>query len=249
MRISLVTLFPDYFRGPLETGILKRASDAGLVTFDLIDLRTFGEGRHRVTDDYPFGGGAGMILKPGPVVHAIERARETNPGARVLLLTPQGRLFSQRLAAEMAQSSGMALVCGRYEGFDERIRGFCDDEISMGDFVLMGGEAAALAVIEAVLRLVPGVLGAIESPVEESLADGLLEYPQYTRPRVFRGMEVPGVLLGGHHAEVAAWRRRQALARTAARRPDLLERAPLTEDERAYARRVCRGEEPGCGSE
>ncbi len=244
MRISVVTLFPEYFRGPLETGILGRAADQGLVAVDLVDLRPFGEGRHQVTDDYPFGGGAGMVMKPGPVVDAIDRVRAGRPGVRVALLSPQGRRFDQAVAREYAALDAFALVCGRYEGFDERVRAFVDDELSVGDFVLMGGEAAALAVIEATARLVPGVLGDARSPAEESHADGLLEYPQYTRPREFRGLAVPEVLLSGHHGRIAEWRREQAVIRTARRRPDLLERADLTGAERALARRT-RG--PGSG--
>lgn len=242
MRFSVVTLFPEYFRGPLEAGILGRAREEGKVAVDLVDLRTFGEGRHRITDDYPYGGGAGMVMKPGPAVGAIEAVRGQWPGCRVVLLTPQGRLFSQGAAREFSLEPCLALVCGRYEGFDERIRAFCDDEVSLGNFVLMGGEAAALAVIEATARLVPGVLGAAASPEEESLAEGLLEYPQYTRPRNFRGLEVPEVLLGGHHAEIAAWRRRQAVARTARRRPDLLAGACLTPQERALTEGAGAGE-------
>lgn len=241
MRFTVVTLFPGFFEGPLKVGILGRAVEAGRVSVETLDLRPFGEGRHRVTDDYPFGGGAGMVMKPGPVVDAIEAARAASPGARVALLTPQGRLFRQPVARELA-GRDLVLVCGRYEGFDERVRAYCDDELSVGDVVLMGGEAAALVVVEAVARLLPGVLGDAESSVEESLSDGLLEYPQYTRPREFRGAEVPEVLLNGHHAEIAAWRRKQALLRTALRRPDLLEAAPVAEEERAWARRAARGE-------
>ncbi|MBI5017407.1 MAG: tRNA (guanosine(37)-N1)-methyltransferase TrmD [Deltaproteobacteria bacterium] len=247
MRFTIVTLFQGYFAGALESGILGRAREAGLVTVDFVDLRVFGEGRHRVTDDYPFGGGAGMVMKPGPVVSAIEVARAASPGCRVVLLTPQGRLFRQPVARELASAGregpgGLVLVCGRYEGFDERIRPYCDDELSIGDFVLMGGEAAALVVIEAVARLLPGVLGAEASSEEETLSEGLLEYPQYTRPRSFRGAAVPEVLLGGHHADVAAWRRRQALVRTARRRPDLLDAAPLSDDDRRWARRAAADE-------
>jgi len=237
VRFVVVTLFPEFFRGPLEAGILGRAREEGKVSVELVDLRPFGEGRHRITDDYPFGGGAGMVMKPGPVVAAIEAVREGNRGCRVALLTPQGRPLRQERVRELAGVECLALVCGRYEGFDERIRGFCDDEVSLGDFVLMGGEVAALAVIEATARLVPGVLGAAESPEEESLSEALLEYPQYTRPRSFRGLEVPEVLLGGHHGEIAAWRRRQAVTRTAVRRPDLLETAQLTGEERALVER------------
>ncbi len=245
LTVHVVTLFPGMFRGPLDEGILGRAVAEGKVVVDLVDLRAFGEGRHRITDDYPFGGGAGMVMKPGPVVSAIEHVRSRDPDTRVVLLTPQGRPFRQEVAREFAAGGSVALVCGRYEGFDERVRAFCDDEVSVGDYVLMGGEAAAWVVLEATARLVPGVLGDETSPVEESLTAGLLEYPQYTRPRVFRGMEVPAVLLSGHHAEIAAWRRRQAVIRTARRRPELLERAELTPEERRLAERVQRGEEIG----
>lgn len=244
MRIAVVTLFPEYFRGPLASGILGRAQGEGKFAVEAIDLRAYGEGRHRITDDYPFGGGAGMVMKPGPVVKAVEAVREALPACRVVLLTPQGRPFRQATAREFAELEHLALVCGRYEGFDERVRAFCDDEVSVGDFILMGGEAAALAVIEATARLIPGVLGAAESSLEESLAEGLLEYPQYTRPRAFRGLEVPKVLLGGNHGEIAAWRRREAVIRTARRRPDLLGQAQLSAGEEALVREVMAGETP-----
>lgn len=242
MRIVVVTLFPEYFRSPLEEGILGRAREAGRLAVEAADLRPFGEGRHRITDDYPFGGGAGMVMKPGPVVAAVEAVRKDLPGCRVVLLTPQGRPFRQATAREFSAMKALALVCGRYEGFDERVRAFCDDEVSVGDFILMGGEAAALAVIEATARLIPGVLGASESPLEESLTEGLLEYPQYTRPRSFRGLRVPDVLLGGNHGEIAAWRRREAVIRTARRRPDLLREVILSPAEQALVRRVEAGE-------
>lgn len=245
MKVSVVTLFPDYFRGPLAAGILGRAVEAGLVEFEVRDLRPYGEGRHRITDDTPYGGGAGMVMKAGPVVAAMEDVRGSGPSCRVVLLTPQGRLLSHDVARELSGEAHVALVCGRYEGFDERIRGYCDDQVSVGDFILMGGEAAALCVIEAATRLLPGVLGDDHSSVEESLAGGLLEYPQYTRPRVFRGAGIPEVLLGGNHAAIEAWRRRQAVVRTARKRPDLLARAPLTEAERELGRRVLAGEEAG----
>jgi tRNA (guanine37-N1)-methyltransferase len=242
VRVAVVTLFPEYFQGPLEAGILGRARAEGRLAVDVVDLRPFGEGRHRVTDDYPFGGGAGMVMKPGPVVAAVEAVRTERPGCRVVLLTPQGRPFRQETAREFAGVEHLALVCGRYEGFDERIRAFCDDEVSIGDFVLMGGEVAALAVIEAAARWIPGVLGAAASPLDESLTEGLLEYPQYTRPRSFRGLDVPDVLLGGNHAEIGAWRRREAVVRTARRRPDLLEDTRLSPEERALVRRVAAGD-------
>ncbi|MBI5441635.1 MAG: tRNA (guanosine(37)-N1)-methyltransferase TrmD [Deltaproteobacteria bacterium] len=243
MKFVVITLFPEYFKSPLGVGVLGRAIEAGIIQVEVVDLRAFGEGRHRITDDYPFGGGAGMVMKPGPVVEAIESIREREPGCRVVLLTPQGDPFRQPAAREVASSAGcVAVVCGRYEGFDERIRAYCDAELSIGDFVLMGGEAAALAFIEASARLVPGVLGAAESPEEESLSEELLEYPQYTRPREFRGAEVPEVLVSGNHAEIRAWRRRQALLRTARRRPDLLRSAPLSEEERAWLEGALRGD-------
>lgn len=236
---SIVTLFPRFFVSPLESGVLGRAIGAGLVAAEIVNLRDFGEGRHKVTDDYPFGGGAGMVMKPGPVVSAIEVVRRDLPRCRVVLLTPQGRLLRQPLVAELAEDirdRPLAMVCGRYEGFDERIRAYCDDEISVGDVVIMGGEAAALIVMEAVARLLPCVLGAPESAVDESLSNGLLEYPQFTRPRHFRGAAVPEVLVSGNHAEVAVWRRKQSLIRTARQRPDLLAAAPISDEEREWAR-------------
>ncbi len=242
MKVTVVTLLPGFFRGPLEVGILGRAAEAGLLSFEVVDLRGYGEGRHRITDDTPYGGGAGMVMKPGPVVAAVEAVRAAGPRCRVVLLTPQGRLLTQEVARELAGEEHLALVCGRYEGFDERIRGYCDDQVSVGDFVLMGGEAAALCVIEAATRLLPGVLGDDHSSVEESLAGGLLEYPQYTRPREFRGEGVPEVLLGGNHGAIAAWRRQQAVVRTARRRPDLLVRATLTPAERALVGKATGGE-------
>jgi len=235
LRLSVITLFPDYFKGPTEVGLLGKAVESGRVAFSAIDLREFGEGRHRTTDDYPYGGGAGMVMKPGPLVEAIEKAREAEPDCRVVLLTPKGRRFSQKVAEEFVNCGRICLVCGRYEGFDERIRPFCDDEITIGDFILMGGEAAAAVVMETCSRLVPGVLGDFTSTLDESLSEGLLEYPQYTRPRVFRDMPVPEVLLNGNHAEIAAWRRKMAIRATAELRPDLLGTAELSDEERKLA--------------
>lgn len=228
MRFHVVTLFPDFFPGPTAQGLFGKALEAGLIEWSATDLRPFGEGRHRTTDDTPFGGGAGMVMKPGPVVNAIESVRAADPETRVVLLTPQGRPFTQATARAWAELPSLTFVCGRYEGFDERIRAFVDEEASLGDFILMGGEAAALTMMEATARLVPGVLGDETSVVEESLSAGLLEYPQYTRPRAFRGMEVPEVLLGGNHAEIGKWRAEESRKRTALRRPDLLERARAT---------------------
>ena len=226
MKVSILTLFPDVVRAYLGTSILGIAAGKGLFRWEVIDIRDFAEGRHRQVDDRPFGGGPGMVLMPGPVVAAAEAAqRGHDPGAATVLLTPQGRRFDQKLAEELAARPGMVLVCGRYEGFDERIREVLRPmEISIGDFVLSGGELPALTVTEAVVRLLPGVLGDALSARDESFSTGLLEGPQYTRPREFRGLEVPDVLFSGNHAAIAAWRREAAHARTRERRSDLLDR-------------------------
>jgi tRNA (guanine37-N1)-methyltransferase len=222
-RVLVVTLFAEFFEGPLATSLLGKAVERGDVTVEFLDPRAFTTDRHRTVDDTPYGGGPGMVLKPEPLVAAIEAARERLWGAPVVMLTPQGeRLRAPRVAA-LAAEPGLVLVCGRYEGFDERIRDFVDLELSIGDFVLSGGEPAALVVIDALSRRVEGVLGNAESTVSESFAESLLEYPQYTRPAVFRGRAVPEVLTSGNHARIEAWRREQALARTRARRPDLLQ--------------------------
>ena len=226
MRISILTLFPAVVRTYLGTSILGIAGNKGLVDYEVIDIRDFAEGQHRQVDDRPFGGGPGMVLMPGPVVAAVEAAREGHAhDAPTVLLTPQGERFDQALAARLARGPGMVLVCGRYEGFDERIRSVLRPmEISIGDFVLAGGEPAAFAITEAVVRLVPGALGHEDSARDDSFAEGLLEGPHYTRPRVFRGLEVPEVLVSGHHAEIDAWRRRAAEERTRQRRKDLIRR-------------------------
>jgi tRNA (guanine37-N1)-methyltransferase len=221
LSVEVLTLFPRMVAAPLEESILGKARAAGLLRVTVTDIREFAQGKHKVTDDVPYGGGAGMVMKPEPLVAAIEKARERNPGARTILMSPQGRKFDQRAAAELADD--LILVCGRYEGVDERVMEWIDDEISLGDFVLTGGELAALAIIDAKARLVPGVLGNDESAATESFAgEGLLEGPQYTRPPDFRGRKVPEILLSGDHARIAAWRREQALQRTRHRRPDLL---------------------------
>jgi tRNA (guanine37-N1)-methyltransferase len=225
VKISLLTLFPGPVRAYLGVSILKIAEEKKLVGYEVTDMRDFAEGKHRQVDDRPFGGGPGMVLMPGPVVRAVEAARSGHePGTPTLLLTPQGRRFDQSLAEELAAGPGMILVCGRYEGFDERIRQILDPmEISMGDFVLAGGELPALAVTEAVVRLIPGVLGDEMSARDDSFANGgLLEGPQYTRPQEFRGLEVPEILRSGNHAAIAAWRRAAAEERTRERRRDLL---------------------------
>ncbi len=223
MRISILTLFPEAVAAYLDVSILKIAAEKGRVSFEVTNIRDFAGGKHRQVDDRPFGGGPGMVLMPGPVVDAVEAARKGHaPDAPTVLLTPQGRRFDQSLAEELAQRPGMILVCGRYEGFDERIRDVLQPlEVSIGDYVLAGGEIPALAVTESVVRLLPGVLGHEDSAREDSFASGLLEGPQYTRPREFRGHAVPEILFSGDHAKIEAWRSEQAEARTRERRADL----------------------------
>ena len=232
MRFDVVTIFPEAFESPLKVSLIGKAVEAGVLEIGLHDLRQWGQGVHRKVDDMPFGGGAGMVMAPGPLVQAVEAVRR--PGGRVVLLEAAGRPFTQALAMELAGADQVVLVCGRYEGMDARVGEAVGGEaVSVGDFVLAGGEAAALLVIEAVGRLLPGVLGNAESLVEESFSRGLLEYPHYTRPADFLGRSVPEVLLSGDHARVARWRREQSLRRTFDLRPDLLEAAELTEQERA----------------
>lgn len=226
LTIYVLTLFPEWFRSPLQTSILGRALEAGDVDVEIVDIRDFAEGRHRRTDDRPYGGGAGMVLKPGPVVRALEYADRGGGETHRVLLSPQGEPFRQEIAEEWSAGGELVLVCGRYEGVDERVReGWIDREISVGDYVLSGGEPAASVVMDAVVRLVPGVLGNEDSVREESFSSGRLEYPQYTRPRSFRGREVPEVLLSGDHGRIAEWRERKARERTNERRPDLIEEA------------------------
>lgn len=235
MRWTLLTLFPGMFDSVLDASLFGKAVAAGILQVDRIDYRDFAAGRHRVVDEPPFGGGAGMVIKVEPVARALDRLRAGDPEVHVILLSPQGERFDQDTARRLASHRHVALLCGRYEGVDERIRALVDQELSVGDFVLSGGEPAAWTVMDAVSRLVPGVLGAEESIGEESFGpDGLLEYPQFTRPREFRGMRVPQVLLSGDHAAIAAWRRQQSLQRTAKRRPELLDRIELTTEERAW---------------
>jgi len=238
MKFDILTLFPDLCASPLSGSILGKASDRGLITIQAHNLRDWAEGRHQVTDDIPYGGGDGMVMKPEPVAKALTALRQQNPAARVLLMTPQGRTFRQSDAQRLTEAGSLIFVCGRYEGFDERIRTLVDDEFSLGDFVLTGGELAAMVMIDAVARLVPGVLGSAGSALTDSFADGLLEHPHYTRPVEFNGLRVPDVLLSGHHAEIARWRRRQQLQRTLERRPDLLDDAPLSESDRAILKEL-----------
>jgi tRNA (guanine37-N1)-methyltransferase len=232
MNFDILTLFPAMFGDPFAASILGKAAEKGLIRVTAHNLRDWAEGRHKVVDDAPYGGGDGMVLKPEPVARALDDLRGRLPGARVLLMTPQGKVFRQPHARTLADEERLIFVCGRYEGFDERIRSLVDEEFSLGDFVLTGGELAAMVMIDAVARLVPGVLGSSGSASGDSFSDGLLEYPHYTRPVEFAGMRVPDVLLSGNHAEIARWRRREQLRRTLQRRPDLLESASLTEEDR-----------------
>jgi tRNA (guanine37-N1)-methyltransferase len=229
-RIDIITIFPELFDLPLRTSIIGRAAEHGIVEFGLHDPREHGIGRHRSVDDYPYGGGAGMVMRPEPLFATIQPLRDA--GAHVILLDPAGALLTDALARDLAREPRLALVCGRYEGIDERVRTMADREVSIGDYVVTGGELPALVVIDAVVRLLPGAISEA-SPAGDSFADGLLEHPQYTRPEEFQGLEVPAVLLSGHHGEVDRWRRREALRRTLARRPDLLTSAPLSEADRA----------------
>jgi tRNA (guanine37-N1)-methyltransferase len=240
MRIDILTLFPPMFEAPFGFGILKRAVDNGLVEINLIDIRDYTHDKHHTADDCPYGGGAGMVLKPGPIFEAVEAIKSgVKDEPRVVLLTPQGRLFSQKVAAELARERHLVLICGHYEGVDERVREhLAGDEISIGDYVLTGGELAAMVVIDATVRLMPGVLGSEDSPREDSHASGLLEYPQYTRPADFRGWLVPEVLLSGDHARIARWRREQIIRRTLERRPDLLDRAELGKEDKKLVERL-----------
>ncbi|MBW3612523.1 MAG: tRNA (guanosine(37)-N1)-methyltransferase TrmD [Chloroflexi bacterium] len=239
MRIDVVTLFPELVAGPLGTSIIGRAAQAGTVEYRVHDLREHGLGRHRSVDDYPYGGGAGMVMRPEPLFDALEPLRAA--GAHVVLLDPAGERLTDALARELATIPHLALVCGRYEGIDERIRTLVDREVSIGDYVLTGGELPALVLLDAVVRLVPGVI-AEASHKGDSFASGLLEHPQYTRPERFRDLEVPPVLLSGNHGEVDRWRRRESLRRTLERRPDLLDEAPLDDADRRVLEELRSGE-------
>ena len=240
MHFDILTLFPGLFAGAFEESIIKRARESGSVHIALHNIRDYASGRHKVTDDTPYGGGGGMIMKPEPIFDATEAVLGEQVGAvPVILLTPQGRPFSQSVARELSHHDRLLLICGRYEGVDERVhRYLATDEISIGDYVLSGGEIAAMVVVDAVTRLLPGVLGDPSATFEDSHAEGLLEYPHYTRPPVFRDHPVPDVLLSGHHAEITRWRRQQALRRTWERRPDILSNARLTEEDRAYLAQI-----------
>lgn len=252
MRFDILSLFPGMFEGAFGESIVKRAVQAGLVAIAIHNIRDYAPGKHRVTDDAPYGGGGGMVMKVEPIVLALEGilgkdrvARQKATGhveVPVILLTPAGRLFTQRIAREYERCGHIVMLCGRYEGVDERVSQLAaTDEISIGDYVLSGGEIPAMVIVEAVTRLVPGVLGDMRALIDDSHAGGLLEYPHYTRPANCRGLSVPEVLLSGDHARVARWRREQSLRRTLARRPELLERARLSEADRAHLRSLMDG--------
>jgi len=232
MFITVLTIFPEMFDPFWEHGIIRRAIEQKLIWAAAINIRNFAEDRHQVTDDRPYGGGSGMVMKPEPLAAAIRDASQTLPGAKTVLLTPQGRMFNQQMARELAACVGLVLVCGRYEGVDERIcHDLIDYEISIGDYVLTGGELAAMIIIDAVTRLIPGALGGEDAAEKDSFSNGLLEHAHYTRPRVFEGREVPEILLSGHHQEIERWRLASSLMRTLLKRPDLLKNRELRDEE------------------
>ena len=239
MQIDILTLFPEMFEGPFNAGIIKRAIERGILDISLHNIRDYTHDKHHTVDDYPYGGGAGMVLKPEPIFEAVESIKPDSGGVPVILLTPQGRLFSHQVARGLSEYSRLILICGRYEGVDERVRSYLvTDEISIGDYVLSGGELAAMVVTEAAVRLLPGVLGSEVSPLDDSHVAGLLEYPQYTRPAVYRGWSVPEILLSGNHAQIGKWRHEQAILRTLERRPELLDGAALSEEEEELVSRL-----------
>ncbi|HON41928.1 MAG TPA: tRNA (guanosine(37)-N1)-methyltransferase TrmD [Bacillota bacterium] len=236
MEVDILTIFPGMFSGVMSESILGRAQSKGILTVRVHDIRDFALGKHRIVDDYPFGGGPGMVMKPEPIAAAIEHAllcRESSGGgeSRVVLTTPAGRPFTQSLAREYSACEHLVILCGHYEGIDERVSTLVSDEVSVGDYVLTGGEIPAMVIVDATARLLPGALGDASSAAEDSFWDGLLDYPHYTRPRLWRGLEVPDVLISGDHERIRRWRREQSLERTRCRRPDLLEQAELTRED------------------
>jgi tRNA (guanine37-N1)-methyltransferase len=238
LRIHVLTIFPEILQSPFQESILKRGQEKGLVRVDLHDLRQFTTDLHRTTDDDPYGGGPGMIMKAEPLVYGLEKLRAEVPGLHRILTCPQGRLFTQQRARELACKDALLFVCGRYGGVDERVRAYVDEELSIGDYVLTGGELAALVMMDAIIRLVPGVLGNEASVDDDSFVESLLDAPQYTRPQEFRGQRVPEVLLSGNHQQIRRWRRQEALKRTLERRPELLQRAALSREDRALLKDV-----------
>ena len=234
MKINIITIFPDMFTAPFNHSIMKRAQEKKLLTIETVNPRDFAQDKHQMVDDYPFGGGAGMVLKPEPMFAAVESLK-TSGKKRVLLMCPSGQPFTQEKAKELAQYDELIFLCGHYEGFDARITdNLVDEAISIGDYVLTGGEIPAMVVIDAVARMLNGVLGSGESAIGDSFSNGLLEYPQYTRPREFRGMSVPEILLSGDHAKIKKWRHNESLKKTFLNRPDLLEKTTLSADDKKY---------------
>ncbi|WP_121641466.1 tRNA (guanosine(37)-N1)-methyltransferase TrmD [Virgibacillus sp. Bac330] len=238
MHIDILTLFPEMFTGVMESSILKKAQDKNKFTYQLVNFRDYAQNKHQKVDDYPYGGGAGMVLTPQPIFDAVEAVKkERSSKPRVILMCPQGETFTQKKAEELVQEDHLIFICGHYEGFDERIRThLVNDEISIGDYVLTGGELGAMVVMDSVIRLLPNVLGNEASAPQDSFSSGLLEHPHYTRPAEFRGMKVPEVLLSGDHGKIAAWRKEQSLKRTYERRKDLLNNSKLTIDEKSIVK-------------
>ena len=246
MRIDILTLFPNMFSSPLRESILGRAVEKGLIQIQTINIRDFTLDKHQVVDDAPYGGGQGMVMKVEPIARAIESVKAQNPSARTIYLTPQGKPFHQDLARRLSTQSHLILLCGRYEGIDERVRElFIDEEISIGDYVLTGGELPAMVLVDAVSRFIPGVLGSDRSAEEDSFFNSLLEYPQYTRPVEFKGCRVPEVLLSGNHSAISLWRRKEAIRRTSLRRPDLLAKANLTDEEKGVSEEALESNDDG----
>ncbi len=248
MTFDVITIFPRIFDSPLKESLIRKGIEKGLLQVRVRDLREYAHDKHHMTDDYPYGGGAGMVMKPEPIIRAVEEIKTKSPGARTILLTPQGERFDQGLAKELSATPHWILICGRYEGIDERIRlAVVDRDISIGDYVLNGGEIPALVIIEAVSRYLKGFLGSEASLREESFSHGLLEYPQFTRPPLYRGMAVPEVLLSGNHAEIERWRRREALHRTLRQRPDLLAKIELSPEDLKFLEETREKAKAPCG--
>jgi tRNA (Guanine37-N(1)-) methyltransferase (EC 2.1.1.31) len=250
LRVNILTIFPEMFDSFLSASILGRARGQGLLDIRLTDIRPYSASKHHNTDDYPFGGGAGMVMMAQPIMDAMNAARTEWPSARRIFLGPRGRRLNTELAKELSRERELILLCGHYEGVDQRVLDSCiDEEISIGDYILTGGEPAAMVLVDCVSRFVPGVLGSAESPEEESFSDNLLEYPQYTRPRVWNGIPVPEVLLNGDHAKIKAWRRRESLAATLRYRPDLLDAASLSENDLKLLQDIRKELNCSCSSE
>ncbi len=238
MKIDILTLFPEMFTGVFETSIIKKAQEKDAVHLGLVNFRDFANNKHHIVDDYPYGGGDGMVLKPEPMFEAVESITSYQK-ARIIMMTPQGKRYNQKIAEELKNEKHLIFLCGHYEGFDERIRDeLVTDELSIGDYVLTGGELAAMVMIDSIIRLLPNVLGSSESALNDSFSTGLLEYPQYTRPETYRGLKVPDILLSGHHKNIEAWRRREAIKRTFKRRPDMLDKSKLSKEDIAYLQTI-----------